>query len=115
MKGEAERLREERVDVLKVRTQFGLGGGVTTSFDFAGVPAYAVSHQLCQRPSEAELEEDARWDAKWARKQRNMYGPNRAAGGGRSIPQTIKQTVSLGGGCRLQNSTSSAGISAALP
>ena len=111
MKRDAQRLGEERRDTLEVRTQFGLGGGVTTSFDFAGVPLYAMTHQLCQRPSEAELEEEDRYCTKWAMKQRNMYGHNRAAGN----PLAVKQTFSLGEGYKVQNSTANAGISPAPP
>ena len=64
MKREAKLLEKEQRNMISVKTEFGMGGGVTTSFDFAGLPVYAMSHQLCQRPSEADLEEEERYLAK---------------------------------------------------
>ena len=61
MKREANALKKEQRNMIKVKTELSMGGGVTTSFDFAGVPVYAMSHQLCQRPSEAEREEEQRY------------------------------------------------------
>ena len=66
MKREAKLLEREQRNMISVKTEFGfyLPEGGTTSFDFAGLPAYAMSHQLCQRPSEADLEEEERYLAK---------------------------------------------------
>ena len=49
LKREAELLGKEQHSLIKVKTEFGLGGTVATSFDFGGIPVHAMSHQLCQR------------------------------------------------------------------
>jgi len=44
MKREAELLTKEKNNLLQVKTEFGYGGGVTTSFEFGGAAPYTVRH-----------------------------------------------------------------------
>lgn len=65
MKRDAEQFEKAKRGTLSVRTEFGPGGGVTTSVDFGGLPIHhAVSNLLCYRETEADQEEAARYLAK---------------------------------------------------
>lgn len=82
MKREAEQLERAKRGTVSVRTEFGPGGGVTTSIDFGGVPIHhSVSGLLCHRETEADQEEAARYWAKEEMKQRSMFRPAPRASG----------------------------------
>lgn len=42
-KREAELLEKDQRHLIQVKTEFAPGGGVTTSFDFGGIPVHAMS------------------------------------------------------------------------
>ena len=108
MKREADLLKKEQTNLISVKTEIGIGG-VTTSYDFGGVPVQNISHQLLQRQSQADFEEEDRYMAKQEMKQRKMYA---AANDSRTktFTNTVKQTFSLADGFKIQQNTTNAGI-----
>ena len=70
-----EKIRQGAKNFVKTKTEFG-NNQFSASFDFGGGNIQSMHVELCNRPSDADREEEERYLAKLEMAKRAQYDPN---------------------------------------
>jgi hypothetical protein len=88
---EMEKIRQGANNIFKAKTEFG-NNQFSATFDFGG-PMQTMHVELCNRPSQADRDEEERYFAKQEMPKRALYDPNFGQTA-KSRTTFIKQTFS---------------------